>query len=98
MLAGVDAESNQAETVVRIVNQAGLHARPVMAFVDLANTYQASLCVSKGECRVDGKSPMEMMLLEAPQGTELHLVATGADAQDLVADLAKLVAGGFGEP
>jgi phosphotransferase system HPr-like phosphotransfer protein len=46
---------------------------------------------------VDGKSPMEMMLLEAPLGSRLHIRANGDDAQAMVDALRKLVADGFGE-
>jgi phosphotransferase system HPr-like phosphotransfer protein len=40
---------------------------------------------------------MEMMLLEATQGTELLLLARGQDAEAAIAALAALIAGGFGE-
>ncbi len=82
---------------VRIVNRQGLHARPVMRFVDLAYRFQSDITVHKGEQSVDGKSPMEMILLEATQGTCLKLVAQGSDAREAVDALAQLVAEGFGE-
>jgi phosphocarrier protein HPr len=82
---------------VRIVNRQGLHARPVMRFVDVASRFQACVTVQRGKRSVDGKSPMEMMLLEAAHGTELTLVATGEDAEQAVGALASLVAEGFGE-
>jgi phosphocarrier protein len=85
------------ERVVEIINPQGLHARPVMMFVDLASKYSASITVHKDGEKVDGKSPMEMMLLEAPKGTRLHLTATGPDADDMVDALARLVSEGFGE-
>jgi len=82
---------------VTILNRQGLHARPVMQFVDLASQFGASISVSKGELQVDGKSPMEMMLLEATCGTELLLSAHGADAVEAVDALAALIAGKFDE-
>lgn len=84
---------------VSIVNRQGLHARPVMKFVDLACTFQAAIVVDKGEGteQVDGKSPMHMMLLAAPQGSRLRILASGEDAQSAVDALAELVGGGFGE-
>lgn len=86
-------------TEVTIVNPQGLHARPVMKFVDLATRYQASVVVDRGEGseQVDGKSPMHMMLLAAPQGTVLRIMAEGEDAENAVAALVELVQGGFGE-
>ncbi len=82
---------------VTIANPQGLHARPVMRFVDTAGQFQSSILVKKGQRAVDGKNPMEMMLLEATQGTELELQADGPDAADALEALASLVAGGFGE-
>lgn len=82
---------------VTIANPQGLHARPVMRFVDLASQYQSRVLVKKGNFVVDGKNPMEMMLLEATQGTSLELMAEGADAVQVIEALAKLVENGFGE-
>ena len=86
-----------AERVVEIVNQAGLHARPVMKFVDLANSFEALIWVDNNKDKVDGKSAMEMMLLEASKGTKLHITASGVDAGEVVEALAALVAAGFDE-
>jgi len=80
---------------VVIRNPQGLHARPVMQFVDLANQFQCDVFVFKGDMKVDGKSPMEMMLLEATQGTPLRIVAKGPDADKAVEALAELVEKGF---
>lgn len=82
---------------VTIRNRQGLHARPVMQFVDLANRFPCEIHVRKGSLQVDGKSPMEMMLLEATQGTTLSVVAVGAESDHAVTALANLVEGGFGE-
>lgn len=83
--------------IVTVVNPQGLHARPVMRFVDLASQFQAQVRVRKGDCVVDGKNPMEMMLLEASQGSTMELAADGPDAAGAISALADLVAGGFGE-
>jgi len=88
--------SEQAR-IVTVVNPQGLHARPVMRFVDLASQFQSHVQVRKGDTVVDGKNPMEMMLLEASQGSKMELVADGPDAAGAVEALAALVAEGFGE-
>ena len=50
---GVGAAPKVVERVVEIVNQAGLHARPVMQFVDTASRYQASMIsVDQGSGRI----------------------------------------------
>jgi phosphotransferase system HPr (HPr) family protein len=82
---------------VRIANAQGLHARPVMRFVDLAGRFNATIVVCKGAQQVDGKSPMELMLLEATQGTALIVKARGKDASAAVDALAGLIASGFDE-
>ena len=47
---------------------------------------------------VDGKSPMELMLLEGIQGAQLTLRAHGPDAEAAVTALSALVTAGFDEP
>jgi len=86
----------EARTVT-VENSQGFHARPVMRFVDLAGQFQSQIQVKKGQRVVDGKNPMEMMLLEATQGTVLEILADGPDAAAATEALAKLVESGFGE-
>ncbi len=90
-------EVSHSEIDVRISNVQGLHARPVMRFVDVASRFVSTIRVKKDELDVDAKSPMEMMLLEAVQGTVLRLVAEGHDAQQALKALADLVENKFGE-
>ena len=80
-----------------IVNEHGLHARPVTKFVQLANQYDSKIEVSNGELAVDGKSVMSMMCLAATRGTSLRIRAEGPDAAEAVRALAGLVASKFGE-
>ena len=82
---------------VKIVNRLGLHARPAMAFVDLATTFACDVQVAKSDTVVDGKSIMQMMMLAASQGTELSITADGADAERACAALKELVESGFDE-
>lgn len=70
-----------------------------MRFVDMASGFQASITVcnltSKRDEQVDGKSAMEMMLLEATQGCVLRIQARGVDAQQAVDRLAVLIESSF---
>ncbi len=91
----VDGETVQ--TLVTISNRLGLHARPAMSFVDIANTFSSDIKISNGEQKVDGKSIMQMMMLGATKGTELTIAAQGPDAQAAVTALTDLVNCGFNE-
>ena len=82
---------------VTIQNKLGLHARPAMQFVDVANQFQSGIKVWKGDQCVDGKSIMQMMMLAATAGTGLKIVADGADAATALDALEKLVNARFGE-
>ena len=92
-----DAEA-QAAREVTVGNTEGLHARPVMRFIDVASRFQSQVTVMnvsrRGE-KVDGKSAMQMMLLEATQGSLLRIEASGPDAAAAVAALAALIDSGF---
>jgi phosphocarrier protein len=88
-------DAMHAETfqqTVRIANPQGLHLRPITAFAKLAQQFQATVTLSKDGRKVDGKSPLEMMLLAAPQGSEVVVEARGPDAREAVTALADLLA------
>lgn len=84
-------------TQVTIENKLGLHARPAMAFVDTASQFASDIKLIKGAQAVDGKSIMQLMMLAATQGTELEITAEGADAEQAITTLEKLVKDKFGE-
>ena len=85
------------ELEVTIVNKYGLHARPAMQFVEVANRYNSKIEVSNGVLTVDAKSIMSVMRLAGTKGTVLRIVADGSDAEQAVASLSGLVNDGFGE-
>jgi len=85
---------------VIVSNRLGLHARPAMQFVDVANQFRAQIKVFKsGEepAEADGKSVMQMIILEAYQGTALRIEADGEDAAAAVSKLVELFESKFGE-
>ena len=82
---------------MQIVNRLGLHARAAARLVHLANRFSASITVSKGRSRVDGKSILGLLTLAASKGTRLTLTADGHDEQEALAQLSQLVGERFGE-
>ncbi|HEX8915474.1 MAG TPA: HPr family phosphocarrier protein [Humisphaera sp.] len=85
---------------VVVSNKLGLHARPAMQFVDVANQFASEIKVTKGgeePGEADGKSVMQMIILAATEGTPLTIDATGDDADKAVAELVALFESKFGE-
>ena len=83
-----------------VSNKMGLHARPAMQFVDLANQFSSSVTVRRpgpDPAEADGKSVMQMLVLEAVEGTPLEIEAQGEDAANAVQKLAQLFESKFGE-
>ena len=82
---------------VTIVNKLGLHARAAAKLTHLAGNYQSDIWLSRSGRRVNAKSIMGVMMLAAGQGTSVQIEAQGADADQAIAALAKLIADKFGE-
>jgi phosphocarrier protein len=80
-----------------IVNKLGLHARAAAKLTHLAGGYQCEIWISRSGRRVNAKSIMGVMMLAAGQGTSVLIEAEGADAEQAIAALTKLIADKFGE-
>jgi phosphotransferase system HPr (HPr) family protein len=78
------------ETDVEIRNPEGLHMRPAMQLVDLANSFESEITVSNQEDTVDAKSIMQMTMLAATFGTKLRIKAVGTDAHQAIEALGDL--------
>jgi len=82
---------------VKVVNRQGLHARPCHSIVTLALNYGCELRISCGSSEVNGKSILELMTLNACQGTELEVCVRGRDGEALLDEIERLFSRGFGE-
>jgi len=92
-----NAELPTVQRKVEIVNKYGLHARPAMQLVELANRYTSKIELSNGTLAVDAKSIMSVMRLAGTKGTILIITADGIDAEEAVNSIVELVNNGFGE-
>jgi phosphocarrier protein HPr len=84
------------ETMVTILNAAGLHARPATRLVELANRFEAAVTITYDGRTVNAKSVLEVLTLAAAKDTELRVAADGADADAALAAIEELVATRFG--
>ncbi len=82
---------------VEIVNQLGLHARASAKLTQLAAQYKREVWISRNGRRVNGKSIMGVMMLAAGIGSKVQIETTGADENDAMSALQKLIADKFGE-
>jgi len=89
--------SSAATRTVTVRNSQGLHARPADLLVREASRHQASIMLEKDGHRVDCKSILSLLTLGAVCGTEMKLMADGADADLAIAAVAELFDCGFFE-
>ena len=82
---------------VMVQNQVGLHARPATFFIQKANECKSSIWVEKEERRVNAKSLLGVLSLGIVGGTNIKVIADGADEEAAVESLIKLVQSGFAE-
>ncbi len=82
---------------VMVQNQVGLHARPATFFIQKANEFNSSIWIEKEERRVNAKSLLGILSLGIVGGTQIRIIADGADEQEAVTALIELVDSGFAE-
>ncbi|MCX6944728.1 MAG: HPr family phosphocarrier protein [Opitutales bacterium] len=80
-----------------VQNKMGIHARPAAMIVRITNRFKADVFVEKDEEQVNGKSIMGLMMLAAGKGSTVKFLATGADATQMLEELAQLFARKFDE-
>ncbi len=79
------------EKSIIIKNKQGLHARPAALFVQIANKFDSEITVSKGKLKVNGKSIMGIMMLEAGKDSKIILTIDGEDAEQAIQELENLL-------
>jgi phosphocarrier protein HPr len=89
--------SAQLSKELVVQNKMGIHARPAAMIVRITNKFKADVFVEKDEEQVNGKSIMGLMMLAAGKGSKVKFLATGADAEAMLAELEALFARKFDE-
>lgn len=65
-----------------VIDPAGLHARPAARFVQVASRFGSTVTIRLGERTADAKSLIAVLGLTIRPGAEIHLGATGPDAEE----------------
>jgi len=85
------------EQVVKIINRAGIHARPAAVLVQAAKDFKANIYLEKARDRINAKSIMGILTLAATYGTELKIIAEGEDEKLAVEAIVRLFESKFEE-
>lgn len=89
---------NGHSCILLISNKRGLHARASASFASLASSFPCTIELGHSrEQLCNAKNILEVMMLAAGPGTELHLHAEGEQAAEAIAALQQLVNAHFNE-
>jgi phosphocarrier protein HPr len=88
----------RAQATFEIINERGLHARAAVKLTQLAQKFPCEVTLSHEAQVANGKSVMGVLLLCGSKGTQLSVLAEGAQAGEAIAAIGELIANRFGEP
>jgi len=69
---------------ITVINKNGLHTRPSAQFAKTAIKFKSEIFIEMEEKRVNGKSVMGLITLEAEFGKTMHVTTIGEDAEELM--------------
>ena len=76
---------------VKILNEAGLHARPSSELVKLASSFESDFFIEMYGYRINGKSILGIMTLAAEEGAEMTLIVDGPDEEEALEAISNLI-------
>ena len=91
------SDPQRVTAVATIPNKRGLHARASAKLVEVSARFQSHITVSKDGQTVEARSIMGLMMMAAPIGSQIEIVAEGPDAQDAMTAILALIEAKFGE-
>lgn len=75
---------------VKVLNEAGLHARPSSVLVKNASQFSSDFTISMYGYKVNGKSILGVMTLAAEHGAEMELIFEGPDEEEAASRICSL--------
>lgn len=84
---------NSYRQTFTITNPHGLHMRPAMAFVEVANRCPGTVTITRPgtDAPVNGRSILGLLSLGAEQGTEVLIEVSGPDAEQTIKSLVEVL-------
>ena len=78
------------QQTVKVINRAGVHARPAALLVQASKDFPCEIIFERGDDRINGKSIMGIITLGAGYGSEITIIADGKDEKEAVETLVRL--------
>jgi phosphocarrier protein len=78
------------EQTVKVINRAGVHARPAALLVQAAKDFESDIFFERDTDRINAKSIMGIITLGAAYGSEIRIIAEGKDEKEAVEALVHL--------
>lgn len=82
---------------VLVVNALGIHARAAAKLSKLAQRARASIWVAKDGQTVDASSILDILTLACAKGSTVTLEIDDPADEGVLQEMARMIAGGFGE-
>ncbi|SHE28673.1 phosphocarrier protein [Desulfacinum infernum DSM 9756] len=96
-LTALTDQVTEIEQEFVVPNKLGFHARVAAQIVKTASRFRSDVRLIKDETSVNGKSILDVLSLECPQGTTVKVITRGDDAEDALKAVAELFQSKFGE-
>ena len=79
---------------VTVCREDGLEARPIAMLVQKASQYSSSVYIEVGAKKINAKSIMGMMSLEASAGESVEVMIDGSDEENAMSEIAAFLCAG----
>jgi len=88
-MLGLVKETKKRATFT-VINDRGLHTRPSTELVRCATRFNAEIYLSYKRQKVNAKSLLGILMLAAPKGAKIGVIASGGDAEEAVSTILTL--------
>lgn len=82
---------------VKVMNELGLHARPISKLTKFATSYEGKILLIKDGKSFNAQDMLDLIILNAKHGDVLELQIDGAKEESTANELAQLFKTKFGE-
>lgn len=79
------------ERIFKILNAAGIHARPATILVNTAGKFSSEIYLQFEEKKANLKSIMGVMSLGLREGSEIKVIAEGTDEVEALQTIAEII-------